>query len=292
VTVVVLAASWLCAAALLMALRPLSTVFTPGWLVWLLGLGSLLLALTTSTAAIAVVSVYMPQSTGAIGVFVALSAVVAFGLARCGVHCYHMARSFHASRVFRRQVRGEGDVLVVADDIPEAFAVPGRPGGVVVTTALRDALTPAELAAVIRHERAHLRGRHHLFIQFAELAICLNPLLYRVRPAVRFAAERHADECAAQPDRHSTARAVAKAALLRARAGSAPAGMLGIAGASCDAIQRVQALHRPTPRQRGGVAAAAVTVLVVLVLDLGVMADLIQDRITPESNESVPALLR
>ncbi len=53
----------------------------------------------------------------------------------------------------------------------EAFAcaIPGKEAAVVVSTSLREILTPAQLRAVIAHERAHLRGRHYLAIRLAEL---------------------------------------------------------------------------------------------------------------------------
>ncbi|MDX2377594.1 M56 family metallopeptidase [Microbacterium sp. LRZ72] len=60
-------------------------------------------------------------------------------------------------------------LLTCRSDEPFACAIPGRDAAVVVSTGLRAILTPAQLRAVVAHERAHLRGRHYLALQLAEL---------------------------------------------------------------------------------------------------------------------------
>jgi Peptidase family M48 len=55
---------------------------------------------------------------------------------------------------------------VVLEDLrPAAYALPGRIGTVVVTTGAVHGLPPAQLAAVLTHERAHTTGRHRFFAQ-------------------------------------------------------------------------------------------------------------------------------
>lgn len=54
-----------------------------------------------------------------------------------------------------------GDLAVLPDDVPYAYALPGSPGRVMVSTALLASLEPAEHRALFAHERAHLAGRHH-----------------------------------------------------------------------------------------------------------------------------------
>lgn len=87
--------------------------------------------------------------------------------------------------------------------------MPGIRGRIVVTTAMFAALTAAERDVLLAHEAAHLNHLHHLWIQFVELAAVANPLLRRLPPVVRYAAERWADEDAAQAvgDRRLTAHA-------------------------------------------------------------------------------------
>lgn len=56
---------------------------------------------------------------------------------------------------------------VVETEVAAAYCLPGRHERVVLTTAAVAALDREELAAVIAHERAHLRQRHHLALASA-----------------------------------------------------------------------------------------------------------------------------
>ncbi|WP_375385472.1 M56 family metallopeptidase [uncultured Microbacterium sp.] len=60
-------------------------------------------------------------------------------------------------------------LLTCRSDEAFACAIPGRDAAVVISTELRSILTPAQLRAVVAHERAHLRGRHYLALRLAEL---------------------------------------------------------------------------------------------------------------------------
>jgi beta-lactamase regulating signal transducer with metallopeptidase domain len=96
--------------------------------------------------------------------------------------------------------------------------------------------------AVLAHESAHLRHRHFLYIQLAELAAAANPLLHRSAAAVRRAVESWADDDAAAVvgDRVCVARAVAKATLAY-RGSIAPPTALAVGDAS-DVARRVHYL--------------------------------------------------
>ncbi|WP_433202464.1 M56 family metallopeptidase [Dactylosporangium sp. CS-047395] len=153
-----------------------------------------------------------------------------------------------------RELRAAGpphDGLVVADwDSPRAVAVPpgrGRRGHVLVTSGLLRMLDGPERAAVLAHERAHLRHRHDRTAALAAMATALNPLLRPVETAVGLLVERSADEDAARTveDRRLVAQTIAKVALAAHR----PAAALGFDGSST--VRRVEALVRPAPR-RGG----------------------------------------
>ncbi|MFE9369123.1 M56 family metallopeptidase [Streptomyces sp. NPDC006711] len=108
-----------------------------------------------------------------------------------------------------------GELAVLRDRNPDAYALPGRPGRIVVTTGMLGALGPAEREALFAHERAHLLGRHHLFLAAAELAGHCHPALRSLRAPLAFALERSADEYAASAvgDRRLAARAIGRAAL-------------------------------------------------------------------------------
>lgn len=132
---------------------------------------------------------------------------------------WQRTRAVLAAHRHARCLPGITDLVVLADAAPDAFAVPGRPGRVVVSTGMLDALDPAEQVALMAHERAHLRGRHYLFLAAAHLAAAANPLLRPVSAAVGYSVERWADEHAAIHigNRRITARAIGKAALAATR---------------------------------------------------------------------------
>jgi peptidase M48-like protein len=139
--------------------------------------------------------------------------------------------------------------IVVADlGTPMAVAVPGRPGHLLVTTTMLQALDVQERRVMFAHERAHLRHGHHALVLAAAASAALNPLLVPVREAVAYSVERWADEEAAAEvgDRDLTAKAVARAAL----AGAQPIAALGISGSAV--VHRVRALtgDAPAPRRR------------------------------------------
>jgi beta-lactamase regulating signal transducer with metallopeptidase domain len=114
----------------------------------------------------------------------------------------------------------DGELVVIPDRRPLAFAAPGRPGRIVVTDSMLSGLTSDQRRVVLAHERAHLSGRHSTAITIAQLAAAANPLLIPVKNAVAFLCERDADEQAAREvgDRVLVAEALTAAALLtRAR---------------------------------------------------------------------------
>ncbi|KQZ89729.1 hypothetical protein ASD62_10860 [Phycicoccus sp. Root563] len=59
-----------------------------------------------------------------------------------------------------------GEVRVLAHPTPTAYCLPGRRRRVVLTEGTLLALPADELAAVLAHERAHLRARHDLVLEF------------------------------------------------------------------------------------------------------------------------------
>ena len=110
----------------------------------------------------------------------------------------------------------EHGVLIIESSQPTAYAVPGRNGGVVVSTGMIEALKPPERAVLWAHERSHLAHRHHRYLMATEIAAAMVPPLGRLARQVQFATERWADEDAAREvggDRQLVARAIARAAL-------------------------------------------------------------------------------
>ncbi len=140
-----------------------------------------------------------------------------------------------------------GELAVIEHPGPQAHAVPGRPGRIVVSTGLLRDLDAGQRRAVLAHERAHLTHRHHLHHTVAHLAAAANPLLRGLPSAVALSTERWADESAAVTCRRDTvAAALTHAALGRARLLAVPSVVL--AAAATEIVTRVQALRAPAPR--------------------------------------------
>ncbi|WBO68160.1 M48 family metalloprotease [Streptomyces camelliae] len=152
--------------------------------------------------------VVLPAAATSVGVL----AVCGWTLVRSVLH---QTRAFRAARTQAGSGPAAGDLCVVDSPRPDAYALPGRPHRIVVTTAMLRSLDGPEREALFAHERAHNDGRHHYFLAAAELTAHCHPALRRVRETIRLAVERAADEAAAARvgDRRLIARAIARAAL-------------------------------------------------------------------------------
>ncbi|MEU9274668.1 M48 family metalloprotease [Streptomyces sp. NPDC048342] len=207
-----------------------------------------------------------PLHTASDGFVLPLAALSIGALAVCGWSLarsvLRQTRAFRAARTQAGRGPAAGDLCVVDSPSPDAYALPGRPHRIVVTTGMLRSLDAAEREALFAHERAHNRGGHHFFLAAAELAAHCHPALRRVRDVVRLAVERAADEAAASAvgDRRLTARAIARAAL--AGQGGAAERPAFVSGAASGPVpRRVQALLAvERGRRRAGGWAAALLV--------------------------------
>jgi len=188
-----------------------------------------------------------PQIPAQVGVAVAVVVVVLLGasLAASASTGRELAVAQQACRELGHRPDG---VHVLADSRPRAVAVLGLPGRVVLSTGMVALLSAGELDAVVAHERAHLRRRHHLGVVAMRLAAIADPLLRPMVAVTEHAVEREADEDAALVvgDRRTVARAVIRASL--AGAGSRPGGpedRSALAATAGDAPRRVEALLEP-----------------------------------------------
>ncbi|MCK9824670.1 M56 family metallopeptidase [Nocardioides cavernae] len=177
-------------------------------------------------------------------------------------------RRLHRERVDLVASLDQG-VSVLEHDVPVAYCVPGMTGSrIVVSRSTLTRLAPPELAAVLEHERSHLRARHDLVLEAFTVLHRAFPLWVAsgaARDEVEVLVEVLADRAAV---RHVDRRALLSALL--ALAGSpAPHGALGSAG-SLQARVEVLRDERPHPVQAAVVVALAAallalpTVLVVL----------------------------
>lgn len=64
---------------------------------------------------------------------------------------------------------------------PFAYAEPGRPGQILVSSALCRDLSSAQLAVILAHEDAHLRGHHHLLRRLGAIHAACLPKTSRLR---------------------------------------------------------------------------------------------------------------
>jgi Zn-dependent protease with chaperone function len=180
-----------------------------------------------------------------------------------------------ASRLAGDRQPGSGEqVLTIVDDSVDAYAVPGRPGRIVITSGMMDALSESEREVLLAHERAHVSASHYLFTALARLAAAANPLLRPLAAAVSYSIERWADERAASAtgSRPLVAHTIAKAALAAAArpasraeyavmlAGLTGPGQLGRRGS---VPRRVDALLGPPPQRSIVLLALAIAVLAV-----------------------------
>ena len=168
---------------------------------------------------------------------------------------------------------GASGLVILHDDVPDAYALPGLRGRVVVSTAMLKELPAQERRVLLAHEMAHLRHHHHLYVLGADLSAAANPLLRPLAAAVREGVERWADEeaAAAAGNRHTAALALARASLAQHHARSTHGRLsLALRMAQSMILLRTQALLSPAPRpQRSllvGVALLALTAVFGAVL--------------------------
>ena len=67
--------------------------------------------------------------------------------------------------------------VLVEHSRPVAYCVAGRHPTVILSTGALQALEPAQLSAVLAHERAHLAGRHHRLLALARIGRLVLPFL-------------------------------------------------------------------------------------------------------------------
>ena len=209
-------------------------------------------------------------------------AVLTASAALLAMLCWVLVAATAAVIVARRRHRAllsllaHGDpkvpgALVVDHPAAAAYCVPGLRSQIVISAGTLDLLDQAELAAVLAHERAHLRARHDLvLLPFCALgrAFPRSPLVRRAHARVALLVEMLADD---QALRQRPARELATA-LLRvgvSGAGQAPCGAL--AAADDEVVARVTRLLTPParlPRPAQALICSAAAVLVAVPVTL------------------------
>lgn len=175
----------------------------------------------------------------------AVSAALATRIGYCLIATFagvHLRRRSHA-QVLRLCTRADErlGVLVLDHEDPACYCLPGRNGTVVITSGALRRLTEEQTGAVLHHERAHLRGRHHLLIAFA---FAVRRTIPRVR-LLEYAEQetRHMIELIADDAARQSGASTVAAALAVIGGGQVPGAALGIAPADGpSAVARVMRL--------------------------------------------------
>ena len=182
--------------------------------------------------------------------------------------------------------------VVIQHDQAACYCLPGRNGRIVVTSKAVQLLTADQLAAVLAHERAHQRGRHHVLLGLTDAlrrAIPRARLIRYTGQEVRRLVELIADDTAAREHGRGTV----AGALAVIGTGHVPGGTLA-AGAGEGALARITRMARPAPRLKRRPAALGALAVVAALLLPAVLAAVsigVLMRHCPASrdNESLPA---
>lgn len=132
--------------------------------------------------------------------------------------------------VFATACARERDLRVLEVAQPLAYCLPGVRSRVVVSEGALDSLTETEVAAILSHERAHLRARHDLVLEAFTAAHAAFPRFVRsasALDAVQLLVELLADDAAVRV----AGRAPLARALVACASGRTPVGALAAGGA-------------------------------------------------------------
>lgn len=210
-------------------------------------------------------------AVGGVSVVLALTTRVTW----CAARAVTSDRRERNARVAVLDLVGRSDVLpgalVLDHKAPYAFCVGGRQHRVVVTTGLLATLSDREVDAVLAHEDAHLRQRHHIaMVASRALFGALVPIFPGFRaamPQVRLFAEMSADDAA----RRRVGAPALREALARLACLPVPSGTL--AASAHDIQTRILRLEGQTRRlSRGGSALAAVGISTAIAIPLALAA--------------------
>lgn len=213
----------------------------------------------------------LDELAGILGVALAAAAVarVSWNVAR---HLRRQRRVYRQHvdllRIVARLEPGRYPTMWLDHSEPLSYSIAGAPALIVATRGLGENLSPRGVAAVLEHERAHLRGRHHQLVGFAQSLAAALPWLPLARHApgfVRTCVELAADGTAMRAHGSDAVRS----ALLSMSRGAVPGHALGMAD---EAVQlRLDRLDRSRdPGQLRRTVGSGLAGLTAVVLPLAV----------------------
>ncbi len=164
--------------------------------------------------------------------------------------------------------RAAADIRVLDVPVPIAYCLPGLRSRVVLSEGTLSRLTPDELAAVIEHERAHLRARHDLVLEAFIALHAAFPRFVRSQSAlaaVELLAEALADDQAVR----ATSRGAVGRALVACADAQAPRGAMAVGGPTT--VTRVRRLSfQPAATRRIAITAYTLAAALLVVPTLAV----------------------
>jgi Zn-dependent protease with chaperone function len=164
------------------------------------------------------------------------------------------------------------DTRLLEHPAPVAFCIPGARPLLVLSSGMVAELDDDQLAAVVAHERAHLKERHHLlllpFVAW-KAALPVLPAAERAYAAVRELVEMRADDVALRSLSGATPRRTLARAIVAAAGGGGgagvPDGALAVTGAGVRArVRRLLEPPRPLPAVARWSALSAAGLLLLL----------------------------
>ncbi len=201
---------------------------------------------------------------------------IALALVVCLRTAYHLVLATTQARRLRRAHRetvalaghlGPDGVTLLEHAAPAVYCLPGRKRHIVLTTSALEALDHEQLQAVLAHERAHLRGRHHIVLLVAGAVATAFPSIRAFQTAhaeITRLVELAADDAAIR----RTGRFVLAEALLTLAGSQSPAAALAAGGSTAgDRVRRLIASQAPLrllPALIGVAVAVSVLVLPVM----------------------------
>lgn len=212
----------------------------------------------SSTVATVLVVVLLTLTAG-VALYTARRVIVALLKTRRS-NCQHA----EAVRIVGRPTE-DADVVVITAEQPTAYCVSsGRRSVIVLTTGALDLLNPAQLAAVLAHERAHLRGRHHHIVATLNALSAALPRLPLMRAAAR-SVPALLEMCADDASTRSYGRAPLLASLVAlSTRHRLPDGALAVAGTAV--MDRALRLMQPPRTTFWHPQALAMSVVVLVTL--------------------------
>jgi Zn-dependent protease with chaperone function len=190
------------------------------------------------------------QAADVAGLVLAAAVVLrAAGCVTWELHRGRRARREHAAMVAATGRPGhEPGVAIVDHDAPAVYCMPRGRYRIVISSGALAALTPQQFHAVLAHERAHLRFRHHLAVALATAlarAFPRVPLLTQAQSQLAVLAEMAADDTAARCHRPED---LAAALVILANAGARPATLAASGPEAIARLQRILATQQPRKR--------------------------------------------